>query len=168
MKLASVEAIAAALEDAGVRYLVVGGLAVAVHGYGRLTKDVDMVIALDRDNILRAFQALAQQDYRPLLPVDPTDFADPDTRASWIANKHMQVMQLTSEMHPRTPIDIFVAEPFDFDAEYAVAARYPLPNRASLTVVSRATLIAMKTEAGRPLDLVDIQQLQDMDESDHE
>ena len=44
MKLASFEAIAGALDDAGVRYLVAGGLAVNAHGYLRFTKDVDMFV----------------------------------------------------------------------------------------------------------------------------
>lgn len=42
MKLASLEAIARALGDANVRYLIVGGLAVAAHGYGRVTFDFDV------------------------------------------------------------------------------------------------------------------------------
>lgn len=37
MKLASFETIVRALTGAGVRYLVVGGLAVNAHGYGRKT-----------------------------------------------------------------------------------------------------------------------------------
>lgn len=41
MKLAGFEAIATALDDAGVRYLVAGGLAVNAHGYLRFTKDVE-------------------------------------------------------------------------------------------------------------------------------
>ena len=59
MKLAAFEAIAAALRDARVRYLVAGGLAVNAHGYVRLTYDVDLVIQLEADNIRTAFAALA-------------------------------------------------------------------------------------------------------------
>ena len=49
MKLTSFEALATALEAAGVRYLVAGGLAVGAHGYLRFTKDVDIVIQLIPD-----------------------------------------------------------------------------------------------------------------------
>ena len=44
MKLASYEAVIAALNDAGVRYLVAGGLAVNAHGYLRFTHDLDLVV----------------------------------------------------------------------------------------------------------------------------
>ena len=54
MKLADVEAILRALNDADVRYLIVGGLAVVAHGYVRYTADVDLVLDLERDNALRA------------------------------------------------------------------------------------------------------------------
>lgn len=54
MRLASFEAIAEALEKAKVRYLVTGGLAVNAHGFLRFTKDVDLVIQLQTDNLRRA------------------------------------------------------------------------------------------------------------------
>lgn len=45
----------------GVRYLIVGGYAVAIHGYPRYTKDIDIWIALDKENAERMIQAL--QDF---------------------------------------------------------------------------------------------------------
>jgi len=55
MKLASFEAIVHALNGAEVRFIVVGGIAVIAHGYGRTTRDVDLVIQLkpDAPRILR-------------------------------------------------------------------------------------------------------------------
>jgi len=76
MKLADVEAILRAVNDADVRYLIVGGLAVVAHGYVRYTADVHIVLDLERDNALRAMKALDAIAYRPLAPVDATDFAD--------------------------------------------------------------------------------------------
>lgn len=58
MKLASFEAIVRALNDAGVRYLVVGGLAVNAHGFGRVTYDVDVENRLELGNVRAAFAAL--------------------------------------------------------------------------------------------------------------
>lgn len=47
-----------ALEEAGVQYVTVGGVAVILHGYGRLTGDVDALIALDPENTIKAMRAL--------------------------------------------------------------------------------------------------------------
>jgi len=49
MKLADVAAILRALNDADVRYLIVGGLAVIAHGYVRYTADLDIVLRLERE-----------------------------------------------------------------------------------------------------------------------
>jgi hypothetical protein len=43
------DAIFPALEASGVRYVIVGGVAVNLHGYQRFTKDVDIVIDLIPD-----------------------------------------------------------------------------------------------------------------------
>ena len=58
MEIRSVETIVRALNDARVQYLIVGGLAVNAHGYERLTVDVDLVIGLKEENILRALRTL--------------------------------------------------------------------------------------------------------------
>jgi len=42
-----------ALDREKVRYLVVGGVAVNLHGIGRLTVDVDVMLALDSENLGR-------------------------------------------------------------------------------------------------------------------
>lgn len=60
MKLGSFDTLVHALETAGVRYLVAGGLAVNAHGYLRFTRDVDVVLQLSPENIQAAFSALAQ------------------------------------------------------------------------------------------------------------
>ena len=40
--MSALEAVSAALNQAGVRYLIAGGLAVNAHGYVRLTMDIDL------------------------------------------------------------------------------------------------------------------------------
>jgi len=58
MKLASVEAVARALGEAGVPFIVVGGLAVVAHGYGRQTQGLGVVIPLKPEAVRGAFRAL--------------------------------------------------------------------------------------------------------------
>jgi hypothetical protein len=159
VKLSSFEALATSLESAGVRYLVAGGLAVAAHGYLRFTKDVDIVIRLIPDNIEKAFAALASLGYRPNVPITKEQFANSALRNSWVRDKGMQVLQFWSDAHRETSVDVFVSEPFDFDAEYGAALLSPLNEDLTVRFVSYPTLIRMKEAAGRPQDRADIEQL---------
>lgn len=159
MKLNSFESIVRALNEAGVRYLIVGGLAVNAHGYLRFTKDIDLVIQLIPDNITRALDALKTLGYRPLAPVTAQQFADQRTREGWIRDKGMQVLQLWSDNHIETSIDIFVYEPFVFDEEYANALIKPLYGAIEVRFVSLPTLIRIKEAADREQDRIDIEHL---------
>lgn len=163
----SFEAIADALEKADVRYLVAGGLAVNAHGYLRFTKDVDLVIQLEAENLRRGLRALAALGYQPAIPVSLDQFTNASLRESWVRDKGMQVFQLWSDAHPETSVDIFVTEPFDFDIEYAQAVVKPLRDNLPIRFVSIPTLIRMKQLANRPQDLIDIEHLQ-MRLDDHE
>lgn len=159
MKLASFEAIVRALNEAGVRYLVAGGLAVNAHGYLRFTKDADFVLQLMPDNVMRAFAALGMLGYKPLAPVTAEQFSNRATREGWIRDKNMQVLQLWSDCHRETSIDIFVQEPFPFEEEYANALVKPLYGSIEVRFVSIPTLIKMKEAAGREQDRIDIEHL---------
>jgi len=159
MRLNSFESIVRALNEAGVRYLVAGGLAVNAHGYLRFTKDVDLVVQLSPDNVIRALDALGALGYRPLVPVEPRQFADEATREGWRRDKGMEVFQLWSDRHVETPIDIFVHEPFGFDEEYENALLKPLYGSLEVRFVTIPTLIEMKKHAGREQDKIDIEHL---------
>jgi hypothetical protein len=161
MEVRSFEAIADALNSQGVRYLVVGGMAVVAHGHGRMTHDLDLVISLDRGNILRAFAALSGLGYQPRVPVTAEGFADPEQRRRWIEEKGMTVLNLYSETHRTTPIDLFVTEPFDFNEAYGKSIEVHLEG-VPFRYVDLQTLIRMKEAAGRPLDLDDVRQLRSL------
>jgi hypothetical protein len=159
MKLSSLEAIISALRSAEVRYLIVGGLAVAAHGHGRATFDVDLVVQLLPENIARGMKALEGLGYRPTVPVPAAQFADAHHRESWVRDKNMVVFQLHSDRHPETRIDLFVTEPFEFDTEYERAMIGDILPDLPARFVCLETLLHMKESAGRPKDLEDIRQL---------
>ena len=147
------------MHDAEVRYLIVGGLAVVAHGYVRYTRDVDIVLHLDRDNVLRAMAALEEIGYRPLAPVPSAAFADKRQRESWITEKHMLVFQMRKSDSGSTPLDIFVEEPFPFMDEYRQAFWEELAG-IRVPVLRYEELIRLKRAAGRANDLADIDQLE--------
>jgi hypothetical protein len=159
MKLETLESVAKALDRHGVRFIVVGGLAVAAHGYVRNTVDVDFVIRLEPVNIRAAFAALGELGYAPTAPVSGEQFADTALRAGWIRDKGMVVLGFWSDAHKETPLDLFATEPFDFELEYAQGLALELLPGVLLRFPRFETLVAMKREAGRSKDLIDVEYL---------
>jgi predicted nucleotidyltransferase len=152
------DTIFAVLQTTGVRYVVVGGVAVNLHGYQRFTKDIDLVIELVPDRALKALQALEAIGYKPNVPVKLADFADPIIREGWIRDKGMMVFQMYNDQ-TRMSIDIFVRYPLDFDELWNQGTKINLPG-TSLRIASIDHLILMKRKASRPQDLLDVEQLE--------
>ena len=159
MKKASFDTICKALNSAEVPFIVVGGIAVIHHGYGRLTQDVDLVVQLERVAILRTFTALEAIGYRPAVPVSAEEFADPACRDRWIKEKGMKVLKFWSDQHRETPIDVFIDDPFDFQKAITESDLREAAPGLEVRIVSLDTLLEMKASAGRPQDLADIDEL---------
>lgn len=168
MKHRTIEAVARALNNEWVPFVVVGGLAVVAHGYGRATQYLDLVIRLQPDSILGAFRGLATLGYQPIVPVTAESFADAGQRARWIAEKGMTVLNFHSDRHRETPVDIFVTEPFDFQTECDSALIDEISPGVPLRIVRLGTLLRMKRNAGRPQDLADISELRRLHGDDHD
>lgn len=160
MQKAHVVAIVKDLNEAGVRYLVAGGLAVVAHGHTRFTADIDLIVALDSENLLKAIKALKNLGYRPRVPVEAEQFADPVQREAWIREKGMVVFSMASPAAKETVVDLFVEIPFDFDEEYSKASWREVGGGIKAPIVSLERLIEMKRTAGRGKDLLDIEALE--------
>lgn len=59
------ETVVRTLGDAGVDFVIVGGLAATIHGSARLTQDIDFVYARARNNVARLVASL--EPYEPYL-----------------------------------------------------------------------------------------------------
>ncbi len=166
MKLTTFQAVMEGLHRHEVRFLLVGGMAVVAHGYGRMTYDIDLVIQLTPANIRRAFEALAQLDFRPRIPVTVDEFSDPRNRERWAREKGMIVLNFFSGKDDPCAIDLFIREPFLFDETFAKAVPSAV-NGIPFRYVDLNTLIQMKRTAGRPVDLEDVRHLEQL-AADHE
>jgi hypothetical protein len=160
IEVRSVETIVCTLNTPEVEYLIVGGLAVNAHGFVRLTRDVDLVLHVDRGNVSKGLNAMLDIGYKMSIPATPEDFANPEMREDWRRNKGMITLKLWSDDHQRTPVDIFVYEPFDFSKEYRTATTLEVSPGVTARVISLETLLKMKRGAGRAQDLIDIEELQ--------
>lgn len=159
----NVRQIFAALNDAEVDHVVVGGMAVILHGYLRATADLDLVVGLEQQNCLRALEALSDIGFTPRLPVPIEHFADPHKRRDWIEQHNMLVFPLRDPDNPLRSLDLFVTEPIGFDAQVGDAAIKSIDGMA-VRVASIEHLIEMKQSAGRPRDLDDIAKLRQIRE----
>lgn len=151
--------IIAALNQAGVIYVVVGGLAVNYWGYNRPTKDLDIVLKLEDANVRAAMGALAALGFRPRVPVPLSDFASEANRKRWRLEKDMLVFQVESDRFRDIPIDVFVEEPFDVSEQYAAGPRGKLAEGVFMPIVTYEALRTLKLVANRDVDQVDLRRL---------
>jgi hypothetical protein len=147
-----------ALNDAGVRYVIVGGVAVVLHGHVRLTTDLDLIVDLQPGEARKAIEVLVGLGLRPRAPVNPTDFADPSIRESWIREKDMRVFTMTDRAG-RREVDLFVETPIPFEDLWSRSVEVRLTD-TTVRIAAIPDLIRLKRMAGRPVDRDDIEILE--------
>ncbi len=135
MRLEDVLTVLDALERAGVRYAVFGGLAMAAHGFDRATRDLDLFVAPDVANVERLREALTAEDLGGAYPA--VQYGPPD-------------VDFTIDIVSRLG-DAFRFE--DLEVERVLAGTL------TITVVTPETLYRMKRDTVRLRDRDDAQRL---------
>jgi hypothetical protein len=153
-----IELLLTELSNAEVRYVLVGGVAVVLHGYLRATADLDLVLDLEERNIEAALAVFERLGFRPRAPVSLRAFADETERHRWIAEKNLQVFSLWHPDKPGFELDIFAEPPLPFEDLFRDAIRAKIGG-IEVSVAAIHHLIAMKRLAGRPRDVEDIDAL---------
>jgi hypothetical protein len=128
-----------------VRYLVIGGYAVAFHGHPRYTKDLDVWIEMTTKNASKVIEALKQFGFGSL-GLTTADFVVPD-----------QIIQLG---YPPNRIDILTTAPgVDFETCYKRRITSEIDG-VSIEFIDIESLKQNKKAAGRYQDLADIENLE--------
>lgn len=153
------ERIFKSFEDANLSYAVIGGIAVNLHGYNRLTGDLDIIIALNDENISKFVVIVNELGLIPRLPVELNDFPNSEIRQSWINEKNMKVFSVYNPVNPLEHVDIKIDNPENIEG-YLKRAETVNAGDINISVVSIEDLITLKKEAGRDRDLVDIRALE--------
>jgi predicted nucleotidyltransferase len=157
--MALFEPVFAALNEAGVRYIVVGGVAVVLHGYARLTADLDLIVDLVPAEARKALDALTGLGLRPRAPVPAHDFAVSEARRRWVEEKGMRVFSLWDPAQPMREVDLFVEHPIEFGLLFARSEVVALATTQA-RIASIEDLIHLKRMANRPEDQRDIAALE--------
>lgn len=142
----------------GIRYLIVGGLAVNLHGVPRVTQDIDIVIAMERENILKLNAVLKKLGYKPRLPVNPDDMVNSKIVKDWVVNKNLKAFSFYHQKENYKVVDIVLVHQLDFEDAFKNKSVKKAQN-IEIYLVSIDDLIKMKKSAGRSQDSSDVKML---------
>lgn len=146
------------LAEAKIEFVLVGGLAVALQGYQRVTMDVDIVLAMDKDNLRKFLSVAKASGLRPTIPVALDALAQPELIEQWHREKGMLAFSLRGAEAMATVMDILVKPVIPFSGLRRDATMVEVGS-ISIPVASIEHLIVMKTGTGRSKDLIDTEEL---------
>ena len=146
------------LHDRRVEFVIVGGVAAALHGGSRATFDLDVVPSLAPDSWRAAVDLLWSRGARPHIPEPRERIRDVDQVRRWRRERGMLALSVRTE-DGATEVDLLVGESEAFEGLRRRAVAVTVEPRTFL-VASLDDLIDMKRRAGRPQDLLDIVELE--------
>jgi predicted nucleotidyltransferase len=147
-----------ALNNANIRYVVIGGTAIVLYGVPRSTHDVDLLLAMDETNLLKAIHELETLGYKTRLPVKSTDFASETKRKEWMEQKNMQAFTFHKSGKEFLTVDFVFGQPIDFDSVYERRI-LKMMDGIEIPLISVDDLIELKKNANRKQDISDIESL---------
>lgn len=147
-----------ALNSEKVKYLVVGGVAVNLHGFARFTGDLDLLLLLEEKNLEKMENVMKDLGYRERLPVSVLDLRDHTKVKEWLEKKNMQAFSFFPPKNNPLQIDIIIEESLKYEkiVKGKVLKRI---SGVSIPVVSIDDLVKMKKKANRQQDLIDLEAL---------
>jgi hypothetical protein len=148
------------LTDAGVEFVVGGGVACVLHGVERVTLDLDIAVEMTASNLDRLVNAVEKLKLQPRVPVSLADIGDPEFVRSMVIGKGALVFSLTDFANPLRHLDIFLSPALSFE-RLSEGANWLEIGGTKVRVASKELLIKIKNEIKplRPKDLLDVQEL---------
>jgi hypothetical protein len=144
-----------ALDNNRIRYALVGGYAVALHGVVRGTVDVDLAIRINKGEFRKTEKALNGLGLKSLLPVTANDVFT--YREEYIRNRNMKAWSFVNPDRAGEVVDILITEDV---SDLKTVTKTIASRKVRVAVIPE--LIRMKTGTGRPQDEVDIKALKEL------
>ncbi len=139
-----------------IQHVIIGGFAAIAHGVVRVTMDLDLVITLDRKDLLSAWEVLHELGFMIRQPIRKEEFIDPDKLISLAREKDAKAISFIHSKQPYLVVDLLIENQFqmaDKDIVWLNLFGRKCP------VASIEKLLKLKKMAGRPKDLEDIREL---------
>jgi hypothetical protein len=147
------------LSEGQVRYVLVGGLAVQLHGFQRSTFDVDLVLAMDDANLSRFIAVAKRHGLVPTNPVAIESLKDRDLLDQWRREKGMLAFALREPQAGGNAVDVVIQPEVPFEQLLANAVAGQLFS-FDVPIASVDDLLTMKRAANRPKDQLDVAALE--------
>jgi hypothetical protein len=147
------------LQQAAVDFVLVGGLAVQLHGYMRMTYDVDLVLAMNDENLVKFIDVAKGQGLAPVIPVPIDSLKNAALIDQWHREKGMLAFALREPSVAGSVIDVLVRPDVSFERLSADATEAEFMGKR-IRIASIDHLLEMKRIASRPKDLLDIAALE--------
>lgn len=144
------------LVNKNIDFTVVGGFAAVARGVVRVTMDLDLVVSLQGDGLLKIWEVLSELGFLPRQPITKAEFVDPKTLRSFARNKGAKAISFYHEKQPYLVVDILFSDEFKFKREDVDLVQL---FGIRCKVANAKKLIALKRAAGREKDLEDIREL---------
>ena len=148
----SFEKLLVLLAEAGVEFIVVGGIAVSMQGYVRLTEDVDLLINDSPSNVNRLLERLACYGEGFARQLSPEDFNDEEGAIRIVEETEQCQIDIFTRMSGRRYSDVIE------DADRFQAGAY------QIAVASKTSLIGWKSKSVREKDQFDAMALRRLQE----
>ncbi len=147
-----------ALNKHKVDYMVVGGVAVNLHGFLRFTGDLDLLLLLDEKNLEKMNTVMKELKYSERLPVSIMSLKDHAQVKKWLKEKNMKAFTFNPPYENPLQVDIVIEESLKFE-KMKMGKITKKVEGVSIPLVSIDQLIRMKRKANRAQDLIDLKAL---------
>ena len=146
-----------------VDYVLIGGLAVTLHGVERATMDIDVSVAMTPENLLALVATARELGMSPVLPVELDALGDVEQLARRHRERNLEVFALRVPGSGGVTLDVLLFPPVDFGGLLERALVFRVAD-VPVVVAGINDLIALKEAVGRPIDRSDVEHLKRLKE----
>lgn len=126
-----------------------------LHGYPRFTNDIDILLALDHDNLAKMAAIMKEMGYQQRLPISIEELGDTDRVQSLMKDKGLVAYSFIHAQEPQFNIDVLVGASMEFE-KFTAHTMHADVWGLDVPVVSIDDLITMKQNSERERDVQDV------------
>ena len=158
-----------ALKEAGVEFIIGGGVACVLQGVERVTVDLDLAVLMERKNLEKFIGVMHDLGLKPRAPIPPEYLLDPDNIRMMIEEKNAVVFTFIDPDDPLRSVDLFLRPEHSFQNFKDACDQVSIRERPFL-ILSKDKLIELKSRVDPPRikDRLDIEELSRLKEEHDE